>query len=691
MYDDDTPEGGRAGPALGGDLLRELVHSADLRPRIPGEIIDAFERKLQRVAPGYAPTTAEDLLEWVKERLVLTRGEWRDLLAAVERDAEVEPGEVQAWLESLSARLLHLRLTPSGPSLVAAVETVPRLESTFPETPVRDSLASIADPDEPAPPEALQALASLPEREPVGEDEEDPFTVFLGEWIRFYGPFPETLLTETLGLPEERTRSALEELIEEDKVILDRLRKVPEEMEEQDQGLELVDARNLEILLRLLRSSARTRFTALPLDQLPLFLARHQGLLGRPNGPAVDEMRDLQEVLEPLFGYPAPAGLWESDLLPARLDPYFPSWLDSLMLESDLVWLGTGSEKLTFALGSDLDLFLPSDDGEESEELREGVRELFGDVPGKLSFEDLLERTELSPRELSDRLWEMAWAGLVSNSSFAAVRKGLLSRFRLPLREVQRLRSRPSKRNRSSSRRRAFDRWQAVRPYSGDWFRLNDVAPLPTEDDEPLDALDLQELDKDRVRQLLDRYGVVFRELLSRELPDLAWRHTFRALRLMELSGEVLTGHFFEGIPGLQFAAHGAFRRLKEGLPEDAIYWMNAVDPASPCGLGLEDLKGEVPPRIPSTHLVFHGSRRVVTSKRTGSELEIAVAPDHPHLEDYLGFLKILLTRDAQPVQGIDVEVINGEDAAQSPYARTLCQMFDATVEHRKVRLRRRY
>mgnify|MGYP000337894895 CR=1 FL=1 len=86
--EDDVPEGERA--RLRGDLLRELVFSSELRPRIPAAVLDRFQRKLHRTWPGYAPRSAGELVEWVKERLLIPAGEWRGLLAAVERDAAAD-------------------------------------------------------------------------------------------------------------------------------------------------------------------------------------------------------------------------------------------------------------------------------------------------------------------------------------------------------------------------------------------------------------------------------------------------------------------------------------------------------------------------------------------------------------------------------------------------------------------------
>jgi len=206
-----------------------------------------------------------------------------------------------------------------------------------------------------------------------------------------------------------------------------------------------------------------------------------------------------------------------------------------------------------------------------------------------------------------------------------------------------------------------------------------------------LDALDMEEINKDRVRLLMQRYGILFRELLTRELPVLQWSRLFRTLRIMELSGEVLSGRFFEGIPGLQFISPAAFRELREGLPEDAIYWMNATDPASPCGLGLEELKGQLPARRASSHLVYHGSRSVAISQRSGTDLEILVPPDHPNLNDYLEFLGVLLTRQFSPKRAVTVETINGEPAVGSPYGSVLEERFQTSREPVGLKLRRRF
>ncbi len=204
------------------------------------------------------------------------------------------------------------------------------------------------------------------------------------------------------------------------------------------------------------------------------------------------------------------------------------------------------------------------------------------------------------------------------------------------------------------------------------------------------DSIDDMELVKDRVRQLFKRYGILFRELLANELPLLQWAKTFKALRLMELSGEILSGYFFEGIPGVQFISHEAFRFLNEPLPEESIYWLNAGDPASLCGIRLEALKGSLPSRIPSTHMVYHGKRPVLISRRNGSILEFLVSPDDPHIPEYLSFFKVLLTREFQPEKMILVETINEKPALESEYSRPL-RDFGFTGYYKGLELVRKY
>lgn len=201
------------------------------------------------------------------------------------------------------------------------------------------------------------------------------------------------------------------------------------------------------------------------------------------------------------------------------------------------------------------------------------------------------------------------------------------------------------------------------------------------------DLIELEEKKKDRVRMLLDRYGIVFRELISRESDPFAWSALFRTLRLMEMSGEVVAGYFFHGIPGPQFMSHRAFRRFQQGMDEASVFWLNAADPASLCGTGLEALKGIMPRRHPGTHLVFRGPDLVLLSEGQGKNLRIAVPPDDPDLPRFFAPLRHLVTRHFQPLPHVTVRTVNRRPARTSPYVEALRTSFDVHVDARDVTL----
>ncbi|MBW8888379.1 MAG: DEAD/DEAH box helicase [Fibrobacteres bacterium] len=713
MYQGDRPVGGSGAAA---DLLKEIAFSAPLRPRIPRAIIGEFEAKSQRLAPGYAPQSAEELVEWAKERVLIPWEEWRALLAAmgaagasgasgatgasgasVVLGANGATGLDADFRTHAGARLLGTRLPGAARAGVVAVETWPRLSAAlgwddgaggaglargreaqlwFAALPAPgesegkpwDGMLA-ADPEAQGPPspEALGHLARLSQSVSAA-----PFAPLLAQWLRAFGPISLGLPRDLFGSAFTRVEEALGELAEGDRVILDVL-------SEDADGPEACDAGNVEALLRLMRRRARPAFVARPPQSLPHFLAAWQGVAE----PARD-IEGLQGVLEKMFGYPAPAAAWEADLLPARVDRYLPSRLDELLRESGLLWIGRGRERLAFAFPEDLDLF-PAPDAEDP---AGGDAALVLDLlrsaaPGRLDFPSLSARCPLSSERIVGALWELAWRGSITNDTFAAVRTGLETGFKAsPLVRDTGPGSGRDARAGGPSRRQRFQRWKSTRPMAGAWLAL--PAPEPTPD-----ALAAEELSQDRARQLLRRYGILFRELLAHELPALQWGSVFRSLRLLELSGEVLTGHFFAGIAGLQFLSPHALRLLEGELP-GSIWWISAADPASPCGLGLQDLPYDTPPRLASTHLVFHGPELALVSRRLGRDLTVRVPPRHRYLGGYLACLRSLADREATPQKAMETELINGVSALDSLYLDDFLQAgFEKGFKTLSLRKRR--
>ena len=771
MYEDDTPAS-KLRTNLSDALLKEVMYSSHLRPRFSEELLASFQAKLHRVAEGYAPGTADELLQWVKERLYIPAPEWKELLTAVRRDHNMNPVELVTPIQD---RLYFIHGQEEEEAAVLALENLPR---------VSHALGFAGS-------EARQVAEQLSLTAVFDEDSGECLAGFLHEWLRYYGPVKKEfiigsfcgesggeavpppqegpaghLVSRLLAAPnsqdssndfhrpsfiihnraplavgDEEISAALAALLEEGRIIIDEFRTDVEPYEE------ICDTENLEILLRMRRAQARPQFEPLEIDALPLFMASYQGLTTRG-----DSLEDLQNSLEGLFGFPAKAGLWEEDILPARLNPYYSSWLDTALRDNELVWFGCGRERIGFCFQSDYELFAspvdesvepagtpdssdsedsgdevkdmddveqiaPDETGESevegfagtggSEEYPGSVRDrrvrledvvpenvvielhkLFAESPGKFMLSDIMELLPYPSRELAASLWRLAWEGRISNDHFKTVRNGVMNKFKpeqlLPPGEVGKAgRTQGFGRGR---RKYSINRWQASRPFGGNWFAL----PATTCDSEEMDALDRQELIKDRIRQLFLRYGVLFREILWNELPTFRWSVVFPVLRLMELSGEIVSGHFFKGIPGLQFCTPAALGVLMKGLPEDAVYWINAADPASPCGIGLEELRPLFPHRLPTTHLVFHGKKLVLVSKKNGKELTFYVPPNHPRLPDYLEFFKTLISREFQPLKYIGVETVNDESVLDSPYKEALKE-FGFKKDYKAMTLMKAY
>jgi ATP-dependent Lhr-like helicase len=674
MYRGDEKPPGK-GSGLSGNLLHEVLLSPELRPAVPKKIVLEFQRKRQRLAPGYAPTTSRDLLDWVKERLLIPMPEWRLLLEAIRRDLAAEPESV---VIPIAAKLRRIVPDNAAHPLVVAVENLPAVSAAFygksvivEHQPVMQtrSMATCR----------VQHVIENPK--PDVPDSDRPLSNPLGEWLQFYGPMSEQNISETLGLRPGRLRPALDALIRDRKLITGRLVK------NMDPNA-LCDTENYEILLRMTRSEASPAIEPLCLEQLQHFLASYQKI-----ARSSSEEESISGVLDQLLCCPLKADLWEREILPARMPAYRIERLDRTIQETDLIWIGEKKQQVIFCFESDLDLL----GQEKMEPLSESeplnttpaaafrpYGELFNDPAGRYHFSTLQRQARYPASQLSNLLWKGVWDGILTNDSMAALRQGLTNGFKAPL-KASRYTPGGGRRKRSgrmTSRRSAFDHWKKAHHLPGNWLLIPHPAPV----DDPLER---EERGKARVRLLLDRYGVLFRELLVRELPSFRWAALFKSLRIMELSGEVLSGYFFHGLTGLQFISPGGLRLLQSRILRDTVYWFNANDPASLCGVQIDALRGTLPPRRSSTHLVYRGARQLMVSQGYGKRLAFYAAPDDPDTTSCLGPLHHLLTRRVEPLRRITVETINGQPAAASPYLEALRVSFEVAADYKNVTLYR--
>ncbi len=669
MYMDDTP-GDDQPSRLSGDLLHEIVHSPSLRPSVSRTVADQFTQKSLRLVPGYAPTDALDLVEWVKERLLIPATEWRELLDQIGRETDAS---MDGLLEAMAPRVARLKLAGAEEALVVAREMLPAIMAALPHA---DDAMEVVGLTSTGQGDATVTAA--------GSDTPDPADLdlewLLGEWLQFYGPISSQAIAAALGIDIPQLVNRLDRMVDDQRLIRGALIK-------KERGSFYCDARNFELLLRLERRAAQPVVEPQPCESLAPFMARVQGLM-----PGSADRRDpverLLDISEQMSGYCLAAHLWEEEVLPARMPAYDPAWLDSLMQSTDLTWIGRENHQLTFCFAPDLDLVMQDEakrsdagdaDGKQPQPAATRLDELL-DSAGRYDFSSLLRLTGLTPAAASNQLWEGVWQGTYANDAFAAIRQGLATGFKPPQAKPA---VRSGIRSRRGASRGSFSRWKATLPNTGNWFKIR----YPELDD---DLLSRQERQKDRIRLLLGRYGILFRELLARELPMFQWASLVRTLRLMDLSGEIYAGCFFQGIAGLQFISPKYLSLLQQDSESKPIYWLNAIDPASMCGLGLSDLARPLPRRIAPNHLVYRGAELMVTSRRKGRKIMFHIPPDDPDVGACLGFLHHLLNRRFRPRRHITVETINDGTATQSAYLPAFMDGFDVVRDPKAITLYRR-
>jgi ATP-dependent helicase Lhr and Lhr-like helicase len=665
MYRDDSARaGGRSN--LQEDLLREAVYTEALRPRVDPELVAAFEAKRQRTAPDYAPGNAIELEAWVRDRLLIPKAEWDDLLTAIHRDHAVDGPAMQAAVVRGLGRLRSAspEKAVSAVDLVACLDRLPALQDAF--WPEQEGRMTV---------QPFPRSAPLPEPQ-TAYDATMPPALLLSQWLSYYGPVSLDWLQATLGIDAGDLESWIDRLVKEERLVKGVLLSTLNEVQ-------VCDAENYDILLRLGRARRRDAIEALPLEDLPLLMGQFQGLcrVGRSSAETSswgDGPEAVLGHLERLSGWPAKAALWERELLPARLPDYQPAWLDAALQTGEVIWWGCGPERLTFCYSDELDLLTRTSDGELSAEEtaveRAGLAAREARLPAvqneaaaaRYPFASLVGHRPQD--DVYRDLWQLVWAGRWVNDGFQAVRQGVANRFQWPAAGPVEL----------MPRRRRLGLGGAHRPrrlqVPGNWYRP--LLPPPPDDD-----LAELESDKERVRLLLARYGILMRPLLDRELGAFAWMRLFRALRLMELAGEVVGGHFIDHAPGPQFISPALQSTLVRGLDREAIFYLNATDPASCCGLGLAGEGLELPARREGTHLVYHGNRLVLVSARQGRSLTFFVEPSDAYILNYLEVFDHILKYRMNGKSGILIESINDQPAPGSPYLAAMRRRFEVSVE----------
>ena len=285
------------------------------------------------------------------------------------------------------------------------------------------------------------------------------------------------------------------------------------------------------------------------------FLFSWQGVSSDEQAEGVEA---LKKVLDQLEGFEAPAASWEGDIFSTRLKNYDHTWMDTLCLSGSAVWgrfriaNTNGSKKsspikttpITIIKRSNLDIWKNIGKATENnlEDLSHNAKKVFEFISSKGAsfFEEIISGSKCLRTETEIALAELVAKGLITSDSYTGLR-ALLVRSKYKTEKGRR------------KKRISFNMEGA-----GRWSLINKTEQQEEENK------NLSEEMRALARIFLNRYGVVFRKLLERESFAPPWRDLVRALRLLELRGEVRGGRFVEGVTGEQFALPEAVASLRD-------------------------------------------------------------------------------------------------------------------------------
>jgi ATP-dependent Lhr-like helicase len=409
------------------------------------------------------------------------------------------------------------------------------------------------------------------------------------------GPFTTAEAEERFGVALE---TMLHELERADLLVRGELRPGGSEREWCDP----------EVLRRLRRASlAALRREVEPAEQASFgrFLPAWHGIGRRAT---------LREALVPLQGLALPVTLWESEVLPRRVPGYQPAWLDGLCAAGELVWAGAGLDRVAVYFREDAPLLgrpagAPPPETPEAAAIREAL------ARSAMFWGDLLAETGLEPASALPALWELVWAGEVTNDAWTPLRAG--RRYETPSNRALGVRTRRFSRTRGASITSTQGRWSPTE-------RLFGGAP---------DRRALAEL-------LLERQGIVTRDGVRGEGIPGGYGAVYSELKDLETIGACRRGYFVEGLGGAQFALPGAVERLRElragpgegDDPEPLV--LAAADPAQPYGAALPWPKraGARAARVAGAQVVLLGGEAALFVERGGRTLVPLREPDEEWL-----------------------------------------------------------
>lgn len=616
MYDGDSPLAERraAALALDRDMLAELLGSEELRDLLDARAVVAVESELQSLDPRRHARSTDAVHDLLRRLGDLSLDE---LAARCEGGTDFAKTAIDTLVRERRAVMVRL----GGEDRFIAAEDAGRFREAFGVN-VSAGLPSAflgwegGDPRDPSDPAG--AVGSI-----------------LIRYARTHGPFTTFDVCERFGIPAELAESCFARRVRDGALVGGEFR--PE-----GSGAEWCDAEVLRQLRQRSLAVLRKEIEPTSVEALARFLPDWHGIGASSGG--VDR---LYEVIAQLQGLALPASVLERDILPARIPKYTPRLLDELLASGEVVWVGAGSlgkddGRVALYLREQAPLLVATALLRENGELpndaeHQRLREVLAQR-GACFFRELHGHNDMLTIEC---LWDLVWSGEVTNDSFHALRVATGSK--------RAAKSAASSGTRRAGRPRlasltvtgppkAQGRWTLVSRDLGLDIGLDlgsglvpglvpgltsvtapasvtapglasGLAPMPglTSLPEPESGRAVGSGSRKRERNvatrsanterlhalavsLLERHGVLTREVIRGEGIFGGFAGLYPVLRALEEGGRVRRGYFVAGLGGAQFAVPGAIDRLRafrEPPPIPEVVVLAAVDPANAYGLAL--------------------------------------------------------------------------------------------------------
>jgi ATP-dependent Lhr-like helicase len=461
-------------------------------------------------------------------------------------------------------RVCRVLATESTPGVFLSAEMLPAWRKIFPH--------SVCE-REPALPDSL-----------IAPDEHDEAVkAFVRRRLDVCGPVTAQKIAEQSGMSISQIDLALLALEREGFVF--RGRFTQENIARSDVvTLEWCERRLLQRIHRYTLDAHREAIKPVSLQSYTLYLfelheLRTQTLKPKPVAlpSAAEAQALLQRTMDRLDGMSAPAAAWEGEILPSRLSFYDPAWLDLLCVSGRLGWgrfsspaqisaVRTGSKRsggpikttpITVSSRVHMDIWqqLASPVQSITPDLSANADRVLADLKnrGASFFSEIRQRTGLLPVQLEQALSELVASGLLTSDGFTGLRALLTPEARKP--SLSSAAQNPIKKSagaspgRQRSRRTGYSVAEA-----GRWSLLYKPEPA---------ALDEQAMET-LLSIYLQRWGVISRQILAREVASPAWRELLPVLRRQELRGILRGGRFIEGLGGEQFTLPENVAPLRE-------------------------------------------------------------------------------------------------------------------------------